>query len=135
MKNLNIQEDELIQSLLSEAGTEVPSKDFHLKILSRIEKEKSISYQPLISPKAMRLILGGILLLGIFTFLFIPEGEKSLSYWDKFPELTPSILNINIPRLTIPKIQLGPVFNTSLLAFSLLMFSWMIYTSKRLNIE
>lgn len=135
MKNFNIQEDELFKSLLSEAGSELPSKDFHLKILSQLEKQNSIVYQPLLSPATIKVIVTGILLLGIISILFIPEGEKSLTYLDKIPELTPSILNFSIPKITIPRIHLGPIFNTSLLAFIILMFSWIIYYSKRLNIE
>lgn len=120
---------------MSEAGSESPNKDFHRKILSQLEAKKSFSYQPLISPTVLKLIVAGILLLGILTILFIPGSEKSLTYWDKIPELTPTFLNINLPKITIPKFHLGPIFNTSLLVFSIFMFSWIIYYTKRLNIE
>jgi hypothetical protein len=135
MKNFNSQEDELFRSLFSEAGSESPSKDFHLKILSQLQTKNSVVYQPLISATVLKLIVVGILLIGLITLLFIPGSEKSFTYLDKIPEVTPSILNFNLPKLTLPKIHLGPIFNTSLLAFSLLMFSWILYYSKKLNIE
>ncbi|MEN2282295.1 hypothetical protein AAGF08_09165 [Algoriphagus sp. SE2] len=135
MKNFNIQEEEFIKSLFSEIGSESPSIDFHKRIISKIEKKNSIAYQPLISPFALKLIVAGILFIGIITLIIVPGDETSISYLTKITELTPSILNLKFPTLGIPKIQFGSIFNTALLAFSLLMFSWIIYTSKRLRVE
>lgn len=135
MKNFNSQEDELIRSLLTEAGSESPSVDFHRKILLQIETRNVVIYQPLIPPIGIKFIIAGIIFLGMITLFFNPSGETSLSYWDKIPELTPSILDFNFPKIKIPRINLGPIFNTSLLAFSLLIFSWFLYNSKKLNIE
>ncbi|WP_296701456.1 hypothetical protein [Algoriphagus sp.] len=135
MKNINIQEEEFIKGLFSEIGSESPSEDFHRRIISKIEKQKTIVYQPLISPIILKSIIAGILFIGIATLIFVPWNETSISYWDKIIEFTPSSLNLTIPSIRIPKIQLGPIFNTALLAFTLLMFSWILYNSKRLKIE
>ncbi len=135
MKNFNNREDEFIRSLLSEVDTDSPSGDFHLKILSKIERRNSIVYQPLIPPMALKFIVAGIILLVLITLFFVPGVESSLTYWDKIPDIAPSILNITLPKITFPKINLGPIVNTSLLAFSLLMILWVIYSSKRLNVE
>lgn len=135
MKNFNIQEEEFIKGLFSEVGSESPSVEFHKRIISKIEKKTSIEYQPIISPIALKIIVTGILFIGIITLIIVPGNETSISFWDKITELTPSVLKLTLPSIGIPKIQFGSIFNTALLAFSLLMFSWILYNSKRLRVE
>lgn len=135
MKNLSNQEEALMKNLFSEAGSESPSVDFHQRILSRIEANKAIVFQPLISPMVLKLIGIGIISLVLITILLFPGNGNSNSYWNNLPELISSPLSFNLPKLYIPKFELGPIFNTSILAFTLLMGSWIIYLRKKYNLQ
>ncbi|MBN3521831.1 hypothetical protein JYB62_17620 [Algoriphagus lutimaris] len=135
MKNLTNQEDAFMKKLFSEAGSESPSMDFHQRILSRIEANKTIVYQPLISPGILKLLGMGIISLVLITVLFLPGQESSTPYLKNISDLISSPVSISLPKLHFPKIQLGPVFNTSLFAFCFLMGTWIIYLRKKYDLQ
>lgn len=135
MKNLTNQEDAFMKRLFSEAGSESPSMDFHQRILSHIEVNKTIAYQPLISPRILKLIGLGIISLVLITVLFLPGQESSAPYLNNLSDLLSSPISISLPKLYFPKIELGPVFNTSLFAFCFLMGTWIIYLRKKYDLQ
>ncbi|MBN3584321.1 hypothetical protein JYB64_18135 [Algoriphagus aestuarii] len=134
MKNQLEHEDLLLRKFISEAGSENPPSNFHLKILSKIETKSRTAYQPILSPLAIKAILLGILSIAVLTIIFIPGQENSLSLLDQLSNTTVTKLNLQLPKINLPIIHMGPVFNIALLAFSLLMIPWIIYQSKRLKV-
>lgn len=135
MKNQLEHEDLLMRKLFSEIGSESPANDFHLKVLSKIEANKRIAYQPILSPLVIKAILAGILTIAVLTLILIPENENSLTLFDQIGNSTLTKLDFQLPKIKLPVIHLGPIFNLALLAFSLLMIPWIIYQSKRLKVS
>lgn len=126
--------DQQIRNWINEAGTENLSKDFHLKVLSRIEETHPIQYKPVISSLGIKLIASFILFIVLFTILFIPNDNSTATLWNQIPEFG-GLFNIkSLPHISLPKIQLGPVFSTSILSFTLLFLAWILYQSKRLKL-
>lgn len=73
-------EDELMKSLLKEAGTEKPSSDFKSNIMMRLESRKTelSPYEPLIS-KPVWMILGGGMIASILA-LYLINTEYFFDY-------------------------------------------------------
>lgn len=73
-------EDELMKSLLKEAGTEKPSSDFKSNIMMRLESRKTelSPYEPLIS-KSVWIILGGGMIASILA-LYLINTEYFFDY-------------------------------------------------------
>jgi hypothetical protein len=76
-----------IKNWIQEAGTDQLGADFHLAVLKKIEKlpKTSLSYEPVISALAWKLIL--IFISGIFggTLIFHPSKPNDISLFDKLP--------------------------------------------------
>lgn len=73
-------EDELMKSLLKEAGTEKPSSDFKSNIMMRLESRKTelSPYEPLIS-KSVWMMLGGGMIASILA-LYLINTEYFFDY-------------------------------------------------------
>lgn len=73
-------EDELMKSLLKEAGTEKPSSDFKSNIMMRLESRKTelSPYEPLIS-KPVWMMLGGGMIASILA-LYLINTEYFFDY-------------------------------------------------------
>lgn len=73
-------EDELMKSLLREAGTEKPSSDFKSNIMMRLESRKTelSPYEPLIS-KSVWMMLGGGMIASILA-LYLINTEYFFDY-------------------------------------------------------
>ena len=65
--------EKLVEHMMKESSLESPSPDFTQRVMAEIlatEKSKALVYKPVISKKAWFIILGGILILGVYPSLY-----------------------------------------------------------------
>ncbi|MCH4821609.1 hypothetical protein ML462_00350 [Gramella lutea] len=92
-------EDELMKSLLKEAGTEKPSSDFKSKIMLKVESRNTeISpYKPLISKPVWILIGGGV--VASILALYLINTDYFFEYDLNFGVLS----SIELPRIDLSR--------------------------------
>lgn len=123
MRNFELDEKDPLKIWIRESGVESPSAGFQMNILKKLSIQASVKpYEPVISSFAMKIIAGLLAAFVIGVLLFIPASESSLSFWNQLPEFTLPRVNLSLPALMIPKIELGAVFKISIVIFSLLAF-------------
>lgn len=92
-------EDELMKSLLKEAGTEKPSSDFKSNIMMRLESRKTelSPYEPLIS-KSVWMMLGGGMIASILA-LYLINTEYFFDYNLDFEYLS----SVKLPSIDLSR--------------------------------
>lgn len=132
MRNFELDEKDPLKVWIRESGAESPSAGFHMNILKKLSPQASAKpYEPVISSFAMKIIGGLLAAFFISVLLFVPASESSLSFWNQLPEFTLPRENLSLPALFLPKIELGPVFNISIVIFCLMAFCLAILASRK----
>lgn len=132
MRNFELDEKDPLKVWIHESGPESPSAGFQMNILKKLSAQTVAKpYEPVISSFAMKIIGGLLAAFFISVLLFVPASESDLSFWNQLPEFTLPRVNLSLPALLIPKIELGPVFNTSIIIFSLMAFCVAILASRK----
>ena len=132
MRNFELDEKDPLKVLIRESGAESPKSGFHMNILEMLSIEAaSKPYEPVISSFVMKIIGGLLAVFFISVLLFVQASESNLSYWNQLPQFTIPKLNISIPDLAIPRIELGPIFNFSIAIFSLMAFIFALLSSRK----
>jgi hypothetical protein len=130
MRNFELDEKDPLKVWIRESGAESPSAGFQLNILKKLSAEASAKpYEPVISSFGMKIIGGLLAVFFITVLLFVPES--SLSFWNQLPDYNLPRLNLALPSLIIPKIELGAVFKISIVIFSLMAFCIAILAGKK----
>jgi hypothetical protein len=132
MRNFELDEKDPLKVWIRESGAESPSAGFQLNILKKLSAEASAKpYEPVISSFGMKIIGGLLAVFFITVLLFVPASESSLSFWNQLPDYNLPRLNLALPSLIIPKIELGAVFKISIVIFSLMAFCIAILAGKK----
>lgn len=132
MRNFELDEKDPLKVWIHESGAESPSAGFQLNILKKLSAQASAKpYEPVISSFGMKIIGGLLAVFFITVLLFVPASESSLSFWNQLPEYTLPRLNLSLPSIIIPKIELGAVFKISIVIFSLLAFCIAILAGRK----
>lgn len=132
MRNFELDEKDPLKVWIRESGAESPSSGFQMNILKKLSTQTSSKpYEPVISSFGLKIIGGLLAAFFISVLLFVPASESSLSFWNQLPEFTLPLVNLSLPALFIPKIELGLVFNISILIFSLMAFCVAILATRK----
>ena len=132
MRNFELGEKDPLKCLIRESGPESPKAGFHMNILNKLSTQACAKpYEPVISSFAMKIIGGLLVAFFISVLLFVPSSESNLSFWNQLPQFTFLKLNLPIPDLPIPRIELGPIFNFSIAIFSLMAFSFALLSTRK----
>jgi len=117
---------------IKESAHDHPSINFSETIINTIaSQQQQTIYQPVISPIGLRIITTCILSICIYVLFFLPSGESE-GVW--------SLKNIKFPNIHFAEYLFFPpipssniILNSSLLAFSILLFFSMLLWSRRIN--
>lgn len=132
MRNFELDDKDPIKILIGESGVDSPKVGFHLNILNKLTPLPAAkAYEPVISGFTMKIIGGFLAAFFISVLLFVPSSESNISFWNQLPSFTLPKLTLSIPDLAVPKIQLGPIFNISIVIFSLIAFSLTLMASRK----
>lgn len=136
MRNFELDKNDPLKVLILESGVESPSQDFKMNILKKLAAQASApTYEPVISIFAMKIIGGILSAFFIGVLLFVPASESSHSIWNQLPRFRLPNVNLTIPALFFPKIELGAVFNISIVIFSLMAFCIALLASRKLRYQ
>ncbi|MDF2157427.1 hypothetical protein [Algoriphagus sp. CAU 1675] len=117
---------------IKETGTENPGKDFHLRIIQKLENQKSmVPYSPIITAKAWAAILIFIGIIIINVLLFVPGDHSTFMLFEKIPQLNISYFTIKVPSFSFPAIIIDQVMSISIAIFSLFSFLYIFFWSKK----
>lgn len=115
---------------IQEVGTDELGAEFHLSVLKKIEAlpKTSLTYEPVISALAWRLIM--IFISGIFvgSLLFLPSDSDNTSLFDKLPPVkipNPSLLFYDF---SLPNFDFSPQFLMGIATFFILGFIMVVRT-------
>ena len=119
-----IKEDQ-IKQWIKDGGREKPSQGFADRIMAQIELQPSSTfvYEPVISQKGIRIIIGGIILVFALVILSYNGGTESNPIWLKALDTLRGI-NTNLVNpgwslpLDLPIITLSPIYGYALIIFS-----------------
>lgn len=136
MKNFELDEKDPLKVWIRESGVESPKAGFHLNILKNLSTQATAKpYEPVISIFALKIIGGLLAAFVIGVLLFVPASESSISFWNQLPEFSLPSVKLTLPSLVIPKLDLGAVFNISIIIFSLMAFCVAILASRRMRYQ
>ncbi|WP_455169202.1 hypothetical protein, partial [Aegicerativicinus sediminis] len=128
-KNENI--DKLLRSLIKDQTLEVPSADFKMKLLQKIEKHNkinSIESQPLISMKTIVISIA-ISIIAIIYYL-VKGNPAGTDWWG----LDNPILQFELPSFNIfPNFQSGYIFIYAFVVLAIMFYIQVYYLSARYN--
>ena len=118
-----INEDQ-IKQWVKEGGRKKPGKDFVNTIMSQVEIKPSttFTYQPVISTKGVRMIVGAMVLVFALAIL-LSSGTETNPMWlkalDNLRDFNTSILNTRWTiSLDLPLKTFSPIYGYSLIIFS-----------------
>lgn len=115
---------------IQEAGTDKLGTEFHLSVLKKIEAlpKSSLTYEPVISSLAWKLIL--MFILGIFfgSFLLLPSNQNETSLFDKLPPIRFPNPIFSLYNYNLPIIDFSPQFLMGIIAFFTLGFIMIVGT-------
>ncbi len=119
MKNETRHSDDPIEKWIKEAGSDFPGEEFHLSVLKKIEAmpKTSLAYQPVISSKGWKLIIGVILGIIVWSIMMVPAQPDSVSLFDKLPAVKLPAVDLNLFQFNLPAPNLGPQFLIGIGAF------------------
>ncbi len=129
------EEEELLRELFVETGPESPSRGFHQSVINQIARQtKGLTYEPVISPKGIKWIVG-ILIVFFFTIILVtPSSESSFTYLDPIVKLSSQKLNLSTPSSDIFHLVQSPILSLSLILFCLASFlSTLLIAIKKLR--
>ena len=125
MKQEELNKLDPLKNWIKEVGMESPGPEFHMAVLKKIEvlPKTYLSYTPVISSFAWKVILGLLAVVFIGSLVFIPADSHSTSLFDKLPEYRVPKFN-----LTFPSLEFSPPFFLSIIAFFILGFIMIVGT-------
>lgn len=121
-----------LKNLFRDAGSETLGPEFHLSVLKKIEERQKISltYEPVISPLAWKLIFIFISLIVGGSLLFLPSKPNSPSMFEKIPPLRFPSFSFSLYNFSLPSIDFSPPFLMGIAAFFILGFIMIVGTLK-----